>query len=81
MIIAEVEFLRGIEWQRMESMGFFFCDFTDDGCKCADMHPDHVEMHKIAMHEFIKGIQPGTDPMACPTCTPTFKLTKLFPPR
>jgi hypothetical protein len=43
MIIAEVEFLRGLEWQRMESMGLFFCEV--DACKCKDMQADHVEMH------------------------------------
>ena len=54
MIIAEVEFLRGLEWQNMNDLGFFHCDFTEDGCKCEDMQADHVEMH-----------QNGT----CPTCT------------
>jgi len=43
MIIAEVEFLRGIEWQRMNDFGFFHCEVN--ACKCEDMQADHVEMH------------------------------------
>jgi len=77
MIIAEVEFLRGLEWQHMNDLGFFFCDFTEDGCKCEDMQADHVKMHQLAMLDLIIGLPLGSDPTACPTCTPTFKLTKL----
>ena len=43
MLIEDVEFLRGLEWQRMESMGLFFCEVN--ACKCEDMQADHVEMH------------------------------------
>ena len=44
MTIAEVEFLRGLEWQRMNDLGFFHCEV--DACKCEDMQADHVEMHQ-----------------------------------
>ena len=81
MLIEDVEFLRGIERQHMNDLGYFCCDFTEDGCNCEAMEADHVKMHQLAMHEFIQGIQPGTNPEACPTCTPTRKLTKLYPTR